>query len=114
LAFGVKAIVYSVTGSSGVLRVTGRPVPEPGEGEVRVRIVVSGVNPTDWKAHCGRAPGDALPFPEVVPDQDGSGVIDAAGPGLPLLRFPLERTADAHDAVEHGAVGKVLVDVAAG
>jgi NADPH2:quinone reductase len=32
--------------------------------------------------------------------------------GLPLLRFPLERTADAHDAVEQGAVGKVLIDIA--
>ncbi|MEU1616339.1 NADPH:quinone reductase [Streptomyces sp. NPDC005722] len=31
--------------------------------------------------------------------------------GLPLHRFPLERTADAHAAVEEGAVGKVLVDV---
>ncbi|WCN79518.1 hypothetical protein [Micromonospora sp. LH3U1] len=31
--------------------------------------------------------------------------------GLPLLRFPLHRTADAHRAVETGAVGKVLVDV---
>ena len=32
--------------------------------------------------------------------------------GLPLHRFPLERTADAHAAVEAGAVGKVLIDVA--
>jgi len=31
--------------------------------------------------------------------------------GLPLHRFPLERTADAHAAVEAGAVGKVLIDV---
>jgi NADPH2:quinone reductase len=31
--------------------------------------------------------------------------------GLPLHRFPLERTADAHAAVEGGAVGKVLIDV---
>lgn len=31
--------------------------------------------------------------------------------GLPLVRFPLERTAEAHDAVEGGAVGKVLIDV---
>ena len=30
---------------------------------------------------------------------------------LPLHRFPLERIADAHDAVEQGAVGKVVVDV---
>jgi NADPH2:quinone reductase len=32
--------------------------------------------------------------------------------GLRLHRFPLERTADAHAAVERGAVGKVLIDVA--
>ena len=32
--------------------------------------------------------------------------------GLPLVRFPLEQTAAAHDAVENGAVGKVLIDVA--
>ncbi|ROR37833.1 NADPH:quinone reductase [Kitasatospora cineracea] len=32
--------------------------------------------------------------------------------GLPLVRFPLDRTADAHRAVEGRAVGKVLVDVA--
>ena len=31
--------------------------------------------------------------------------------GLPLHRYPLERTAEAHAAVEQGAVGKVLIDV---
>jgi NADPH2:quinone reductase len=31
--------------------------------------------------------------------------------GLPLHRFPLDRTAEAHARVEGGAVGKVLVDV---
>jgi NADPH:quinone reductase len=31
--------------------------------------------------------------------------------GLPLHRFPLERAADAHAAVEAGAIGKVLIDV---
>ena len=35
------------------------------------------------------------------------------GAGLPLLRFSLESTAAAHQAVEDGAVGKVLIDVAA-
>ncbi|GAA5129154.1 hypothetical protein GCM10023320_49220 [Pseudonocardia adelaidensis] len=30
---------------------------------------------------------------------------------LPLHRFPLDRTADAHDAVEKGVTGKVLIDV---
>jgi len=32
--------------------------------------------------------------------------------GLPLHRYPLERTADAHRASEAGAIGKVLIDVA--
>jgi NADPH2:quinone reductase len=31
--------------------------------------------------------------------------------GLPLHRFPLAQTADAHQAVQDGAVGKVLIDV---
>jgi NADPH2:quinone reductase len=31
--------------------------------------------------------------------------------GLPLHHYPLEETADAHAAVEDGAVGKVLIDV---
>jgi NADPH2:quinone reductase len=33
--------------------------------------------------------------------------------GLPLHHFPLEKTADAHAAVEDGVVGKVVVDVGA-
>jgi NADPH2:quinone reductase len=37
------------------------------------------------------------------------GVGDDAG--LPLHRFPLEDTAAAHDAVENGVTGKVLVDL---
>ena len=31
--------------------------------------------------------------------------------GLPLVRFPLDRTADAHRAGEDGTVGKILVDI---
>jgi NADPH:quinone reductase len=41
-----------------------------------------------------------------------AGAIDVGEPvGLPLHRFPLEQTAAAHDAVQHGAVGKVLIDI---
>jgi NADPH2:quinone reductase len=78
----VKTVVYSETGGPEVLRLVERPVPEPGPGEVRVAVTVSGVNPTDWKARRGRAAGDKLPFPEVVPNQDGAGTIDAVGEGV--------------------------------
>lgn len=43
--------------------------------------------------------------------KDGALPVGAEA-GLPLLRFPLEQTAEAHAAVEAGAVGKVLIDVA--
>jgi NADPH2:quinone reductase len=81
----MKAVVYSETGGPEVLRLVERPVPEPGPGEVRVAVAVSGVNPTDWKARRGSR-SDQLPFPEVVPNQDGAGTIDAVGPGVKASR----------------------------
>ncbi|MRG60279.1 zinc-binding dehydrogenase [Agromyces sp. CFH 90414] len=78
----MRAIAYSATGDSSVLQLVDRDVREPGAGEVRVRVVVSGVNPTDWKARAGGRPGAATPFAEVVPNQDGSGIVDAVGEGV--------------------------------
>ncbi|HWC83243.1 MAG TPA: NADPH:quinone reductase [Pseudonocardiaceae bacterium] len=81
----MKAIVYSETGDPDVLRLIDRPLPEPGPGEVRVQVRVSGVNPTDWKSRRGGQPGERPPFPEVVPNQDGAGVVDALGSGVTEL-----------------------------
>ena len=78
----MRAIVYSQTGEPSVLHLVERDLPEPGPGEVRVRVVVSGVNPTDWKARAGGGAGGPAPFPEVVPNQDGAGVVDALGAGV--------------------------------
>ena len=75
----MKAIVYSATGSSSVLSPVEREVGTPGPGEVRVRVVASGVNPTDWKARANPA---GIAFIEVVPNQDGAGVVDALGEGV--------------------------------
>ncbi|HZA32087.1 MAG TPA: NADPH:quinone reductase [Propionibacteriaceae bacterium] len=78
----MKSVVYSRTGEPSVLRLVDRDVTEPGPGEVRVRVVVSGVNPTDWKSRLGSGDGAAPPFPEVTPNQDGAGVVDALGEGV--------------------------------
>ena len=84
----MRAVVYSETGAPDVMRLVERPVPEPGPGEVRVEVVVSGVNPTDWKTRRGASvAGGALPFPELVPNQDGAGVVDAIGDGVERLRL---------------------------
>jgi NADPH2:quinone reductase len=68
-----------------VLRVTELPEPEPAPGEVRVKIVASGVNPTDWRLRSA-APGREMPFPFQVPNQDGAGVIDKVGAGVDAAR----------------------------
>ncbi|MFF3870060.1 NADPH:quinone reductase [Micromonospora sp. NPDC001898] len=78
----MKAIVYSSTGGREVLELVDRPVPEPGPGEVRVRVVISGVNHSDWKAREFGHRGGPLMFPEVVPHHDGGGVVDAVGEGV--------------------------------
>jgi NADPH2:quinone reductase len=78
----MRSVVYSRTGDPSVLRLVDRDVTEPGPGEVRVRIVLSGVNPTDWKSRLGSGPGGTPPFPEVTPNQDGAGVVDAVGEGV--------------------------------
>jgi len=78
----MRAIVYTETGGPDVLRLVERPDPEPASGEVLVRVAVSGVNPTDWKARSGNGRGRPPAFPEVVPNQDGAGTIVAVGRGV--------------------------------
>jgi NADPH2:quinone reductase len=82
----VRAVVYRQTGDPNVLTLVDRPEPEPGPGEVVVRVAVSGVNPTDWKARRGDGPGLPLAFPEVVPNMDGAGTVVAVGEGVEQSR----------------------------
>ena len=77
----MRAVVYSKLGDSSVLELVERDLPEPHWGEVRVRLGVAGVNPTDWKFRAG-ATASSLPFPEISPGQDGAGVVDAVGNGV--------------------------------
>lgn len=80
----MKAIIYRDNGDPDVLQLVDRDLPVPGPGEVRVRIAVSGINPTDWKARSG-ASGPKR-FPEVTPHLDGAGTIDAVGEGVDRSR----------------------------
>ncbi len=78
----MHAAFYNKLGSAAeVLRVGEQPTPEPGPGEVRVKLQSSGVNPSDWKARLnGR--GGSIPFPLIIPHSDGAGIIDAVGDGV--------------------------------
>ncbi|MGD8196051.1 NADPH:quinone reductase [Herbiconiux sp. P18] len=75
----MRAIVYSKNGPSEVLQLVDREPAEPAAGQVRVRVAVSGVNPTDWKSRAGNG---RPPRGEHVPNQDGAGIVDAVGPGV--------------------------------
>jgi NADPH2:quinone reductase len=76
----VRAISHTRLGDPSVLELVERPIPEPGEGELRIRVLVSGVNPTDWKSRSGTF-GGALSEP-TVPNHDGAGVVDKLGAGV--------------------------------
>ena len=78
----MRAATYERTGASSVLDIRDFPAGEPAHGEVRVRVVVSGVNPTDWKA---RANTSRQLSEAHVPNQDGAGVVDAVGEGVSEL-----------------------------
>ena len=77
----MRAALYRGTGKAAdVLRVEEIPRPEPGPGEVLVRVYASGINPTDYKARSGAVPRPIDDF--QVPHHDGAGVIEGVGPGV--------------------------------
>lgn len=81
----MKAALYRAYGTAAdSLCVEDVEKPEPRAGEVRVRMQLSGVNPTDWKSRSGATPRPIDGF--QVPHHDGAGIIDAVGPGVPAGR----------------------------
>lgn len=83
----MRAALYERVGAAHeVLELVELPRPEPAPGEVRIRLVTSGVNPSDVKTRAGTR-SRLLPFARIVPHSDGAGVIDAVGPGVDAARL---------------------------
>jgi NADPH2:quinone reductase len=75
----VKAAWYERNGSArDVFNYGDLETPKPQEGEVRVRVHASGINPSDVNGRARRAPVG----PRVIPHSDGAGVIEAVGNGV--------------------------------
>lgn len=82
----MRAAIYEDFGTArDVLKVVEVDTPAPGEGEVRVRLATSGVNPSDVKQR-GAVVRRPIAFP-VTPHSDGAGVIDAVGAGVDEARI---------------------------
>lgn len=83
----MRAVRYLRTGpATEVLEIADLPLPAPGQGEVRVRLHASGVNPHDTKGRSGWA-GHDVPKVGIVPHSDGAGVIEAVGAEVSSTRI---------------------------
>jgi NADPH2:quinone reductase len=83
----VLAAYYERVGPAReVLAVAEVETPNASRGEVRVKLVCSGVNPSDVKTRAGLRTRD-LPFARIIPHSDGSGVIDQVGAGVSESRI---------------------------
>src|SRR5207245_10037 len=81
----MRAAYYETNGAAReVLRVGEVETPQPGPGEVRVRLAVSGINPSDVKSRAGVT--RKIAFPRVIPHSDGAGEIDRVGDGIAASR----------------------------
>jgi NADPH2:quinone reductase len=82
----MKAAYYERNGSArDVLKVGEVDTPHPGPGEVRVKLVTSGVNPSDVKSRQGST--RKIAYPRVIPQSDGAGTIDEVGDGVSRSRI---------------------------
>lgn len=78
----MKAVRMHDYGGAEVLRYEDAPRPEPGEGDVLVKVHAAGVNPVDWKIREGHMRGfRAFPLPLIL-GWDFSGVVEELGPGV--------------------------------
>ncbi|TML29759.1 MAG: NADP-dependent oxidoreductase, partial [Actinobacteria bacterium] len=70
----MRAVVMHETGGPDVLQLEDVDPPEPGEGEVLIRVHAASVNPVDWKMRRG---GPGRPLPAVL-GIDASGTVEAS------------------------------------
>lgn len=84
----MKAVWFEKKGPAREVLVAGEmPDPTPDLGQVRVHVHVSGVNPSDTKTRGGYGGNTRMEFSRIVPGQDGAGVIDQVGLGVPESRI---------------------------
>jgi NADPH:quinone reductase-like Zn-dependent oxidoreductase len=76
-----NAIVMTRVGSPDVLKWAEVPMPEPGHGQIRIKVKAAGVSPTDLALRAGHLKAFPLP-PNAVLGFEAAGTIDAVGRGV--------------------------------
>ena len=75
----MQAVVYDVFGDASVLSVHEVPVPQPGRGEVQVRVTMASLNPVDFKLRSGMLRLLGRPRRPAITGKDFAGVISQLG-----------------------------------
>ncbi len=75
------AVVLTGYGPPEVLTWAGVTLPEPGEGQIRIKVKAAGISPTDLALRAGYLKAIPLP-PDAVLGFEAAGTVDAVGPGV--------------------------------
>ena len=78
----MKAVQAQDYGAADQLKLETAPIPQPGPGQVRVKLHSAGVNPADWKMRAGLYKQFMplnLPW---TPGLEGAGIVDTVGAGM--------------------------------
>ena len=84
MSTGMRAVIAAGQGGPEVLRIVERPRPEPGQGQVLVRVEAAGVNRPDVMQREGRYPPP--PGASDVLGLELAGIVEARGPGAGRFR----------------------------
>src|SRR5712664_689225 len=76
-----NAVVMTGYGPPEVLKWAAVPLPEPGQGQIRIKVKAAGISPTDLALRAGYLKAFPLP-PNAVLGFEAAGTVDAVGPGV--------------------------------
>jgi NADPH:quinone reductase-like Zn-dependent oxidoreductase len=82
----MQAVSLRSYGDPDVLVLEEMTRPQPGAGEVLIRVHAAGVNPLDWKVRAGHVKGWLPHRLPLIPGWDVSGVVEAVGPEVTAFK----------------------------
>jgi NADPH:quinone reductase-like Zn-dependent oxidoreductase len=82
----MKAVRVHEYGGPEVLKYEDAPIPQPGPGEVLIRVHASSVNPVDWKVRQGYLRQMMKYKMPMIPGWDASGVVESVGAGAARMK----------------------------
>ena len=101
----MRAVVFDRYGPPGVLRIADLPDPEPGPGEVLVKVRAAGVQPFDVAVRTGRMPWVRATFPQQIGQEYAGVVVGGDLPaGTPVLGSTMLNATAEYLTVEAGNV----------